>query len=670
MSCSRKPAPPAPQADVVVPVYAEPEVTRRCLESVLAHSGEALGRLVVVEDRSPDPAMGSMLEELYARDRRLVLLRNEENLGFVASVNRGMAVRERDVVLLNSDTLVTPGWLAELCEVARASDRIAAVVPLSNNATIFSVPEYGRPTPVEALQGAGLKLEALPRYTLVPTGVGFCLLLKDLMLNMIGLFDPAYGRGYHEENDWCARAQQLGFTIARANRALVYHLGQVSFGEERSELDRRNGHRLVSRYPHYLRQNQVFEAGPEARLAAQYVKQRLSRPAVCVDATHLGSAHLLNGTGLYALELIRALARRGEVEVAARVSQEEQRRFFAELGIRAHQASAPLDGFQAFHRPAQVFRSEDLSLFLQAPCHSVLTFQDLIAFRAPSVLASYDEVTRYRALSFAALRSAQAVIAISEHDRQELLHTFHLPPERVHTVHQGIDAGAFSSRDEGRNRAALAKHGLSGPYFLHAGSDYPHENLRLLLAGYALYRGSEVNPARLVLVGPPSHSQGSLYDRTAEWPVGVSYLGELPAQEVRALYQEAQAFVFPSAYEGFGLPALEAMAAGIPLIASSLTALPEVAGEAALYLRSFSPDELAEALRAVSTQPRLREELVSAGRRQLARFSWDETARKTAEVYRSVIEHPAPESLFSRQMLAHLFGMFTESEARWRALVA
>ena len=120
-------------ADVVVPVYRGVASTRACLRSVLEHSGAALGRLVIVDDASPEPAMQPMLAELRDAEPRIVLIRNEQNVGFVSSANRGLSLRARDVVLLNSDTVVTPGWLDELTSVAESSDRIAAVVPLSNN---------------------------------------------------------------------------------------------------------------------------------------------------------------------------------------------------------------------------------------------------------------------------------------------------------------------------------------------------------------------------------------------------------------------------------------------------------------------------------------------------------------------------------------------------------
>ena len=295
------------QADVVVPVYADVEVTRRCLESVLANSGPALRTLIIVDDRGPEPEMPAMLEALRRRDDRVRLLQNEVNLGFVATANRGMSVRRGDVVILNSDTEVPVGWLTELVEVLHSHDRIAAVTPLSNNATLASVPTYGAGVTVDSLRDVPLDLSGLPRWTDTPTGVGFCLAMRDEVLNLIGLFDPAYGRGYNEENDWCQRARALGFSVVRANRCLVFHHGEVSFQGARAELDEHNGRRLVARYPSYLAQNADFESGPHARVAAIAVSAQVGPLKVCLDLSHL-VAPAIHGTSVYGTQLARALS--------------------------------------------------------------------------------------------------------------------------------------------------------------------------------------------------------------------------------------------------------------------------------------------------------------------------------------------------------------------------
>jgi O-antigen biosynthesis protein len=265
------------RTDVVIPVYAHVDWTRRCIASVLEQSGPELGRVVLVNDCGPDPAMLTMLRELRRSDARVVLLENERNRGFISSANRGLSLCAGDVVLLNSDTRVTPGWLAGLREVADSDPTLAGITPLSNNGFLCSVPELQRSTPVSVFEPLWLDLSGLPLATVMPTGVGFCLWMRGEALARLGLLDPRYGRGYHEENDWCQRARAAGYRIARANRVFVYHEGEASFGGQRRVLDVLNLRRLIRRYPRYLEETAAFERSAEAHLAATYVARQLEQ---------------------------------------------------------------------------------------------------------------------------------------------------------------------------------------------------------------------------------------------------------------------------------------------------------------------------------------------------------------------------------------------------------
>jgi len=644
------------KSDIVIPVYADAPGTRACIESVFRCSGESLGQVIVINDCSPDAEMAPMLAELQLKHSEMVLITNEANLGFVRSANRGLALRRQDVVLLNNDTVVTPGWLSEMLEVAYAHDRVAAVVPLSNNASICSVPAYCEPTDMRELEGHDLKLDSLPRFTAIPTGVGFCMLMRHVVLNMIGGFDPAYGRGYNEENDWSMRAQTLGFIVVRANRALVYHLGAASFGDTRGELDRANTELLLSRYPYFLDEVSTFSPAAEARIAASHVRRQLGSTSVCISVRHIDTANR-HGTDVYALQLLQHLKAEPSLEVSALVKRPDQASLLAAIGIEAT-TSGHSERQQIFHHPAQIFKPEDLRLFLSAPGQTVITFHDLIAWRTPSALRSVEEHERYVTMSFAALHSAQAVIAISNHNREEMLRELHLPPDRVHTVYLGVDAGAFQERKEGCNQSRLEALNVRRPYLLYVGTDYAHKNLKLLLDSYAIFRHRfptmEGPVPQLLLVGAPSFSLGSLYDREGQWPMGVQYLGSLADEDVRVLYQEALTFVFPSAYEGFGLPLLEAMAAGTPVICSSLTALPEVAGDAALYIKDFSPEEIATLMLKVAGSADLRRVFVEKGRERVRQFTWQETARRTVQIYKNILEEPDKISMFQRSMFWNL----------------
>ncbi len=310
-------------ADVVVPVYRDTALTLECLRSVMAHSGPALGRIFVVDDWSPEPEMERMLVALRREEPRLRVLKTERNLGFVAAANLGLAASELDCVVLNSDARVTPGWLEELTGALAESPQHAALAPLSNNATMCSVPDFGKAVPIAALEGRHLELGGLPRITDMPTLNGFCMVLRRSVLKELGLFDRKYGLGYNEENDWCQRARAQGYLIGRANRALVYHHGSASFEQRtRKRLDVVNERRLVARYPAYLEDNARFEASPMARVAARAVRAQLGLLRVWVHAETVDE-----------LEYAKALAPRCKVEVVTRT-----------LGTACREAGLPLAG--------------------------------------------------------------------------------------------------------------------------------------------------------------------------------------------------------------------------------------------------------------------------------------------------------------------------------------
>ena len=247
--------------DVIIPVYRGLAETRRCIDSVLADPARPPGRILVIDDQSPEPKLSAWLDRLAAR-QRITLLRNARNLGFVGSVNRGMqAAGRNDVVLLNSDTEVPPGWLARLAAVAHSAPDIASVSPLSNNATICS---YPRPNGGPMIGGGpiviGDNLGAIDaacraanagRTVALPTTVGFCMYLRRDALDAVGPFDAkAFGRGYGEEVDFCRRAHALGKRSLLACDVFVFHQGEVSFGADNSHAARAKKI-LAKRYPSY-----------------------------------------------------------------------------------------------------------------------------------------------------------------------------------------------------------------------------------------------------------------------------------------------------------------------------------------------------------------------------------------------------------------------------------
>lgn len=309
-------APTGLEVDIVIPVYRGLDETRRCLETVLADPNRMSGRVVVIDDCSPEPELSAWLDEIAATGA-IELLRNEQNLGFVASVNRGMvAAGRRDVILLNSDTEVPSGWLVRMAGHAYSDPRIGTVTPFSNNATICSYPVFeGGPLPFgRSLTeiDAACQVAGAGRSVDVPTAVGFAMYIRRDCLDAVGLFDvETFGTGYGEENDFCLRATAKGWRHVLACDTFVYHAGEVSFGKKSPNRDRA-WELLCERYPEYPgvveRHIHLDKAGPYRFATTAALFRMAAQPVILLVCHRLGG-----GTERHMQELIRSVEGKANV---------------------------------------------------------------------------------------------------------------------------------------------------------------------------------------------------------------------------------------------------------------------------------------------------------------------------------------------------------------------
>ena len=286
--------------DIVVPVYNAAADLERCVDSVLECTDDDY-RLIVIDDASPDPAVAAHFARLEGlKMPQLELLTNERNLGFTLNANRGMRAARAgaDVVLLNSDTVVTRGWLEALARCAASDPSIGTITPFSNNAEICSLPRFCENNPWPSSRDAApmmraLERAAVPTYPDLPTGVGFCLYIRRPLIDAIGMFDPVFGLGYGEENDFCMRAVAAGFRNVLCEDAFVLHLGGSSFGAKRGELADRNMKILLERHPQYLEQVRAYIAADPVRPLRELA---LSQYRVLSDPVR-GVLHVIHGHG-------------------------------------------------------------------------------------------------------------------------------------------------------------------------------------------------------------------------------------------------------------------------------------------------------------------------------------------------------------------------------------
>jgi len=378
-----------------------------------------------------------------------------------------------------------------------------------------------------------------------------------------------------------------------------------------------------------------------------------ARVAVTLDVA--AAVQGRGGIGRYSARLAEALARRGDVAltllyhgrptIALPPALRTLPARAVPLGSKPWRAGAalatvlgvPLDRWLGAHG---VFHATDHLLPPLRRAPTVFTVHDLAFLTRPETHRRANQAFLARMLPrFCA--AATLVIADSEATRQDLLRYYALPPAKVRAVPLGVEPD-FRPQEPRAARALVAEHyGLTGPYLLFVGTLEPRKNLRRLLLAYRRLlqaRGPAQCPP-LAIAGARGWWVDGLLRAAREWGLAphVRWLGRVPDAHLPALYSACTAFVYPSLYEGFGLPALEALACGAPTVTSACSALPEVVGDAALRVDPYDVGALASALDRLLTDEALRRALAQRGPRRAAQFTWERTAAATVAVYRDAL---------------------------------
>ena len=266
------------KVDIAIPIYNAYDYTVECINSIFRNTDLSTHTLMLINDKSPDEKILPMLKKVVEdnKDKNIILLDNEENMGFVKTVNRAMQESKNDIILLNSDTEVTPNWIEKIVECAYSNESIATVTPLTNNGTICSVPNFGIDNDLPdtmTLDEYSKMIEeiSVSRYPQLTTGNGFCMYIKRSVINELGLFDDeTFGKGYGEENDFCYRALDHGYTNVLCDNTFIYHKGTQSFKKEnltqsRAALIDEHMKLLTKKHPIYVQKTDQFIANNPLR---------------------------------------------------------------------------------------------------------------------------------------------------------------------------------------------------------------------------------------------------------------------------------------------------------------------------------------------------------------------------------------------------------------------
>ena len=273
-----------------------------------------------------------------------------------------------------------------------------------------------------------------------------------------------------------------------------------------------------------------------------------------------------------------------------------------------------------------------------SPVPTVVTIHDMSLTLYPRYHPP-RRVLLNRPLVDLAARRADAIITVSQSAKRDIVRLYGLSPERVHVVHEAAAPSFRPVHDSAERERVRRRYGLADRFILYVGTIEPRKNLPNLIEGFARRRKTGDLPHQLVCAGPYGWLSRDIEDRIERLQVedAVRFTGYVPFDDLPALYSLAEMFVFPSLYEGFGLPVIEAMACGTPVITGHVAALSEIAGAAVEHVDRLDAESLGEAMASLARSRERRENFSALGLRRAHSISWERAARETLDVYRQTV---------------------------------
>jgi glycosyltransferase involved in cell wall biosynthesis len=362
-----------------------------------------------------------------------------------------------------------------------------------------------------------------------------------------------------------------------------------------------------------------------------------------IDAHHVNGKP--QGSRTYLLELIRSLSRISNDEIVVYSFRPEETKTVLKVDGVVHRRVFPesarlrlpvvVPALTLRDRLSVLHSQYVIPLFSSTP--NVVTIHDILFESHPDLFEGAFSA-RSRALIRRSARRAEIVLTVSEFSRRALIDHYALPPGKVRVTPNGVDCRVFH-RMGNEDPAARKRLGVEGPFVLAIGRIEPRKNLVRLMRAFAKARERLSGGVRLVIAGQEDFRSRDVFEEAARHPKdSIVFLGAVPDEDLPAIYSLAEAVAYPSLVEGFGIPILEAMACGTPVLASPRGALPEVGGDAVLWAEPEDEEELARGLERILTDSELRERLRAAGPPRARLFDWEETAKRTLEAYHEAVE--------------------------------
>jgi glycosyltransferase involved in cell wall biosynthesis len=354
------------------------------------------------------------------------------------------------------------------------------------------------------------------------------------------------------------------------------------------------------------------------------------------------------GIGTYIRNLLRQLARIDQNTEYILLCREPDLGIAAQLGPNFRGVVEPSPNYslrEQIHVPwllrrerPDVYHAPHYVLPPAVRCRSVVTIHDCIHLMFPQYLPNRAAYAYARASMWAAARRSDRILTVSEASKRDILHFFNVKPEKIVVVYNAIDEHFSTTPSEEQVARIRERYQLDHKFVLYVGNIKPHKNLVRLIEAFDELRQGDLEDLKLLIIGDQISRLPALRRAVHRHKLHkqVRFLGYVGDDQLAILYRLASVFVFPSLYEGFGLPPLEAMASGTPVVTSNVSSLPEVVGDAAVLVNPYDVDAIVDGLRRVLTDPVLAADMSRKGIERAREFSWERSVAKTWAVYQTI----------------------------------
>jgi GT2 family glycosyltransferase len=512
---------------IIIPVYFALEYLSKCILSIERFYPKL--PIFVIDDSNSKSAsikLKKLLKSSNISRNNIHIITNNLNIGFVQSVNKAILevsniMTPKHILLLNSDTELTDGCIDEMKAVIETSDRHGAVSPRSNNASIQTFPYSSEVDFVKSYDVWNKNKHHLPRYHIIPTCVGFCMLIRYELIKRYGMFSEIYGKGYNEENDFCSRINRFGYSSVSSNHSFVFHHSSRSFTEnEKIVLEDKNRIKLDHIYPEYKQSIELFH---KKNSQLKYEKSFFYKKKLLFDLQDITAHH--NGTSEFAIRILNGIyCINSYFELYILISRKSFCFHKSELPSAVNVIYLENQEeifFDLTFRPMQFFTPESLEKIQSISNKLVFVMQDIITIRT-NYLSNSSLIDTFSK----SLEAADKIITISNFVHDDLNSYFN---NSINTkvIHHGLDENISPSHDKN--------------YILIVGNKFHHKSVVECI--------NEISNLKFnfKVLGVDSQSHG--YDHIEFIPSG-----KLSNNEINELYKNCSLIIYPSSYEGFGLP--------------------------------------------------------------------------------------------------------------------